>query len=109
MMNHVGHSQIGMTAWLHEALGIEPSADPHPLTDLTDAVTPGLLSREQALHVMDVADRELEALFDLIPEPVDPFARASHPVFGEAGIMGGLLITAIHEDSHLEQLIDLRF
>lgn len=109
VVNHVAHAQIGMTSWLQEALVVEPSPDPHPLTDLTDASAPGLLSREQALHALDVADRELEALFDRVPEQIEPSARASHPVFGDAGIKGGLLVMAIHEDSHLEQLIDLRF
>lgn len=109
VVNHVTHAQIGMTQWLHEALAIEPLSEAHPLTDLTDASTPGLLSREQALHALDVADRELEILFDRVPERIDPAARASHPVFGDAGISGGLLSMAIHEDSHLEQLIDLRF
>lgn len=109
IVNHIGHAQIVTTDWLYRALGVEPAEAAHPLTDLTDAGTPGLLTREQALHVLDVADRELEGLFDLIPDHVDPDIRATHPVFGAAGIKAGLFVTAIHEDSHLEQLIDLRF
>jgi len=108
VVNHIGHAQIGMTAWLHEVLGLEPSGEQHPLTDLTDAEEPGRLTREQSLHVLDVAERELEVMFDAIPDRVDPAMSARHPAFGKTGIKGGLLIMAIHEHSHLQQLVDLR-
>lgn len=109
IVNHIGQAQIEMTEWLQHALGIDTPEEPHPLTDLTDAEHPGLLTREQALHVLDVADRELETLFDSVPEKLGADMRATHPAFGETGIKGGLLVMTIHEHSHLEQLIGLRF
>ena len=108
VVNHIGHAQIGMTAWLYDALGLAPSYEQHPLTDLTDADEPGRLTREQSLHVLDVAERELEIMFDAIPDKAGPARSARHPAFGTAGIKGGLLIMAIHEHSHLQQLIELR-
>lgn len=108
VVNHIGDAQIGMTSWLHEALRLEPSECEHPLVNLTDAEYPGRLTREQALHVLDVAEMELETLFDAIPERIEPGMHARHPAFGVAGVKGGLLIMAIHEHEHLEQLIGLR-
>jgi hypothetical protein len=108
IVNHIGHAQIEMTTWLHTALGLEANNTPHPLMDLTDAGEPGRLTREQTFHVLDVADRELETLFDAIPERIHPYLCARHPAFGIAGVKGGLLIMAIHEHSHLDQLIGLR-
>lgn len=108
VVNHIGNAQIGMTIWLHAALNLRPSDDEHPLLNLTDADEPGRLTREQSLHVLDVAERELETLFDAIPEHIDESMRARHPAFGLAGIKGGLLIMAIHEHGHLEQLKHLR-
>src|SRR5690606_5461405 len=92
VVSHIGDAQIGMTAWLHEALGLEPAACEHPLVNLTDAEYPGRLTREQCLHVLDVGEVELETLFDAIPERIDPGMQARHPAFGVAGIKGGLLI-----------------
>jgi hypothetical protein len=108
VVNHIGHAQIGMMDWLHDALGRGFCVEQHPLTDLTDAQVPGRLTREQSLHVLDVAERELEVMFDSIPVTIDPAMSARHPAFGLAGIKGGLLIMVIHERSHLQQLIDLR-
>lgn len=109
IVNHIGHTQIGLTAWLTGLLGIESRPGPHPLTDLTDVEYPGLLTREQALHVLDVADWELETLFDAIPADVDMHKQATHPRFGRAGVKGSALIMAIHENTHLHQMMSLRF
>jgi hypothetical protein len=108
VVNHIGHAQIGMTAWLYDALGLALTCEQHPLTDLTDADEPGRLTREQSFHVLDVAERELEVMFDAIPDRLNPAMNARHPAFGTAGVKGGLLIMAIHEHGHLEQLKHLR-
>jgi hypothetical protein len=108
VVNHIGHTQIGMTSWLHQSLGLLSADDDHPLVNLTDADEPGRLTREQSLHVLDVAERELETMFDAIPDVLLPGMRARHPAFGITGVKGGLLIMTIHEHEHLEQLIDLR-
>lgn len=108
VVNHIGYTQIGLTAWLHQSLGLLPSDEPHPLVDLTDADEPGRLTREQSLHVLDVAEQTLETMFDAVPDCLSPGMRARHPAFGSTGVKGGLLMMAIHEHEHLEQLIDLR-
>lgn len=108
IVNHIGHTQIGLTVWLAGLIGIELAAGPHPLTDLTDVEHPGLLTREQSLHVLDVADRELESLFDTIPTGTDPPKQATHPRFGRAGVKGSVLFMAIHENMHLHQMLSLR-
>jgi hypothetical protein len=90
-------------------MGVEPPAGPHPLTDLTDVEQPGMLTREQCLHVLDVADRELETLFDAIPIEANLIKQATHPRFGRAGVKGSVLTMAIHENSHLHQIMSLRF
>lgn len=108
IVNHIGHSQIGLTAWLLGLLNVAAPAGPHPLTDLTDVEQPGLLTREQSLHVLDVADRELETLFDVIPLEANLIKQATHPRFGRAGVKGSVLMMAIHENSHLHQIMSLR-
>ncbi len=109
IVNHLGHTQIGLTAWLLGLMGVEPPAGPNPLIDLTDVEYPGLLTREQSLHVLDVADRELEGLFDVLPLETTPVKQASHPRLGRAGVKGSVLAMAIHESRHLHQLMSLRF
>lgn len=109
IVNYIGHTQIGLTAWLLGLMDVEPPAGPHPLTDLTDVERPGLLTREQSLHVLDVADRELETLFDAIPIDAKLIKQATHPRFGRAGVKGSVLMMAIHENNHLHQLMSLRF
>lgn len=108
IVNHLGHTQITMTAWLLDLMEIDRPEGLHPLTDLTDAEEPGLLAREQSLHVLDVAERELEKLFDAIPVDTGLVKSASHPLFGETGVKGSLLFMSIHESSHLGQLRSLR-
>jgi hypothetical protein len=108
VVNHIGNTQIGLTGWLHQALGLAAADTEHPLVNLTDEDEPGLLTREQSIHVLDVAERELELMFDAIPDCLDDGMRARHPAFGIAGVKGGLLMMAIHEHEHLSQLIDLR-
>lgn len=108
VVNHIGNSQIGLTAWLHQALGLVAADAEHPLVNLTDEDEPGLLTREQSIHVLDVAERELELMFDAIPDPLNSGMRARHPAFGVAGVKGGLLMMAVHEHEHLSQLIELR-
>ena len=109
IVNHIGHTQIGLTAWLLGLMDVASPAGPHPLTDLTDVEQPGLLTREQSLHVLDVADRELETLFDVIPVEANLIKQAAHPRFGRAGVKGSVLMMAIHENNHLHQIMALRF
>lgn len=108
IINHLGASQIGMAGWLNGTLSVPFDPESHPLINLTDTGHPGMLSREQALHMLDDAELDLEALFDIIPAAINHETNANHPLFGEVTIAGGVLATVIHEQSHLEQLLDLR-
>lgn len=108
IINHLGASQIGMAGWLSAALCVAFDPEDHPLINLTDSGNPGMLSREQALHMLDDAEPNLEALFDAMPPTLDPAICATHPLFGEVTIAGGVLATVVHEQSHLEQLLVLR-
>ena len=109
IVNHIGHTQIGLTAWLLGLMDVASPSGPHPLMDLTDVERPGLVTREQSLHVLDVADRELETLFDAIPPEPKVIKQATHPRFGRAGVKGSVLMMAIHENGHLHQIMSLRF
>ncbi len=108
IINHLGASQILMAGWLNTALNIAFDPEDHPLINLTDSGTPGMLSREQALHMLDDAEPDLEQLFESIPDKLDSETGAFHPLFGDVTIAGGVLATIIHEQVHLEQLLNLR-
>ncbi len=63
-----------------------------------------VLSREQTLFALDLADLELELLIAEIPDAADFSATVSAPPFGDLSIRGWFLLTSLHEGVHVEQL-----
>lgn len=108
IINHLGATQIGMAGWIYSAQNVAFDPEAHSLINLTDSGNPGMLSREQALHVLDDAESDLETLFNAVPAAHNHDVIATHPLFGEVTFAGGVLATVIHEQSHLEQLLALR-
>lgn len=64
-------------------------------------------SKSDALDALKVADRELARILDSIPADADTSARIDDDTFGNVGVKGWLLLTALHEGDHANQLREL--
>jgi hypothetical protein len=61
-------------------------------------------SRENALALLDLGDRELEDILLSLPLSADVSATREAAVIGQASYKSALLFAALHADDHLEQL-----
>jgi hypothetical protein len=94
---HVANAQANMSA----AIGALAEA---LVADGERRDLDSLSTRDEALAILDEADRGLEALLAAIPADADLARRAEHERFGEMSIQGWLLLMVIHERDHVRQI-----
>jgi hypothetical protein len=78
-----------------------------PSEDLKSAADVRVRSKDEAQEILAIADRELDRILDDIQDNVATSARIDHDTFGNVGVKGWLLLTALHEGEHANQMREL--
>lgn len=98
VISHVSNSFHAMSSAVRSLLGMEPG----PEYDALDVEQP--IDRAEALAVLDRLDTATQAFFDAIPADADFTKTMTHPRFGEIDTNGWMILLALHENNHLNQV-----
>ena len=104
VVSHIAGTMIWTDSNIRNITGrpeIEPPDDISQYADVR------VRDKAESLEALAVADRELNRILDGIPEDVDTSSRIDHDTFGTVGVKGWLLLTALHEGDHANQLREL--
>lgn len=99
--SHLSGTSLWVENSIRELLGMtqrEQSADLEPLTGTQ------LLSREDSIKAMELANRDFNALLDELPDEIDENATKQHDYFGTMSVKSWLLMDVLHAGQHVEQI-----
>ena len=102
--SHIAGTMIWTDANVRKITGQPESLPSDELAQYADV---RVRTKTESLETLKVADRELHRILDGIPENVDTSATIDHDTFGTVGVKGWLLLTALHEGDHANQLREL--
>lgn len=98
VLSHVSNIQSGVLQGVRTMLEMEPVA-PAPEHDM--AAQP---SQDEAQAILAQMNQTLDAFIAGIPAGADLDQTAEHPRFGDMSTRGWLLLMALHEGDHINQL-----
>lgn len=104
VVSHIAGTMIWTDANLRKIRGEEELPPNDQLLPYTEVK---VRSKDESLQALEVADQELQRILDDIPDDVDTARTIDHDTFGEVGVKGWLLLTALHEGDHAMQLREL--
>jgi hypothetical protein len=99
--SHIAGTMIWTDTNIRAILGLD-TAKPNP--DVAVYADIRQRSREESLAALEAADSELARILELIPDDADSGRTIEHERFGTIGVKGWLLLTALHEGDHANQV-----
>jgi DinB superfamily len=103
--SHIAGTTIWTDANLRKINGLEALP---PTSEITQFAEVEVRSKSESLRALDVAEMELERILDGIADDLDTSRTIDLDTFGTVGVKGWLLLTALHEGDHANQLRELR-
>ena len=104
VISHIAETMIWTDANITKITG---QAENLPSDEIKQHSEMRVRTKEESLAALDAADRELNRILDGIAEDIDTSATIDHDTFGTVGVKGWLLLTALHEGDHANQLREL--
>ncbi len=102
--SHIAGTMIWTDANLRKINGLDPLT---PNDDVTAYAEVKVRDKTEALRALEIAGIELERILDGIPDDIDTSKTIDFETFGTVGVKGWLLLTALHESDHANQLREL--
>jgi hypothetical protein len=102
--SHIAGTMIWTDTNLRKLRGLEASP---PEARLASYAEVKVREKAAALQALEVADTALTGILDDIPHDIDTSQTEEFDFFGAVGVKGWLLLTALHEGDHANQLREL--